>query len=86
LSHAQALVKGKTAVAAADQLVVMEGDNVLLNYGYPTTAGIENAVNVDGFTFAGGVFTLQTDCIVTYVQTGSAGVAPTITKTITGCN
>lgn len=86
LAHAQALVKGFTA--ASGETINMDGQPVDLVYGYPADAagGIDEAVNYEGFTFAGGVFTLQTGCTVTYVDPASAGAAPTITVATGGCN
>ncbi len=83
LAHAQALVKGQTGATGT---ITMDGTSVALVHGYPSTTGIGSAVTFDGFTFAAGVFTLQANCLATYVEPASAGTAPTISTTKTGCN
>ena len=56
--------------------------------GLPTTAGICNAVTLQGFTCAAGVFdvapTAVTNCKVTYAHT-AATTTYTVTVTSTGC-
>ena len=49
------------------------------------TDTINNAVDTAGFTFAGGVFTLQANCLVTYVDPAAADTVPTITTDVSGC-
>ena len=71
----------------ATGVVPMEGTNVSLVNGYPSSAtgGIDKAVNFSSaYTFAAGVFTLQTNCTITY---GNATLTtpPTITSVTTGC-
>ncbi len=87
IAHAQALVKNVTAGT-----IVMEGQNVTIVNGYPATAtgGIDNAVDVDGFTFSAGVFSLDgsptpATCSVTYAQPTGANLAPTYTIQTAGC-
>ena len=92
LAHAQALVDGATGATGT---ITMEGVSVNLVYGYPALAagGIDVAVNVDGFSYAAGVFSLDgaptaATCSVTYVQaTQAAGVTtpPTFTPAYAGC-
>jgi len=90
LAHAQALVKGQ---AGATGTIDMEGATVELVYGYPksaavTTAGnvnIDGTLNSDGFTYsagATGTFVLDAysgsnGCEVTY-QAATATAAPVI--------
>lgn len=88
LVHAQALVKGRTAPTG--QSITMEGITVALEYGYPSLAGIRAAVNIDGFTYNAGVFSLDgaptaASCSVTYVAATSATAPATSSKTLTGC-
>lgn len=91
LAHAQALVDG-----VVNGNITMEGDTVTLVNAYPaqTAAGIEAALNLDGFSFtpATGLFTLDNNapaatatCNVTYTA-ATAGNSPTINLTITDCN
>jgi len=81
--HAQALVDG---VTLGSNSVDLEGQNVLTEFGYPATAAIDDAVDITGATFAGGTFTLSTNCSVQYAQPASQGLAPTFTITNSGCN
>jgi MSHA pilin protein MshA len=88
IAHAQALAQGE---AGATGTITMEGQSVALANGYPTAASIGSALSAsDGFTFAGGVFSLDdapttANCSVTYVAAASAGAAPGISSTVTGC-
>jgi hypothetical protein len=53
--------------------------------GWPTTAAISSAItDYTGFSLAGGVFTLTTNCTVTYNNAG-AGVFPAVTVASNGC-
>ena len=75
--------------------VVMEGNTILMVFGYPAEAatGIEDTlVDTTGFTYnAGtGVFTKDgattpANCSVTYVEPAAANNPPTITVDITDC-
>jgi len=91
LAHAQALVNGQTGGTGA---VTMEGATIDLVNGYPAsnTGGtnnttIEDALNVEGFTYtagATGTFVLDdysgsNDCSVSYQAPTTAGNAPVIT-------
>lgn len=86
LAHAQSLVTN-----TPDGNITMEGASVTVAHGYPTVATIETAMaSHDGFTFAGGVFTLTgattpATCIVTYEAPAAAGNAPTISSDNSGC-
>ncbi len=92
IAHAQALIKGQTGATGS---ITMEGNTVSLVYGYPATAagGIDNAVDVDGFTYtaATGVFSLDgsptpATCSVTYAEPTGANLSPTYTVNTAGCN
>jgi MSHA pilin protein MshA len=71
--------------------VSMEGTNVAVTNGYPTTASIFDVLSDStGFTFAAGVWTktgatTPANCTVTYVAPAAAGNSPTITTVTTGC-
>jgi len=88
LAHALYLVDGTSPVS-----VSMEGTAVAITNGYPSTAGIENALSDDsGFAHVAGsgVWTradaaTPANCSVTYVAPAAAGVAPTITVDTSAC-
>lgn len=85
--HSQALIEGK-ASQASGQSVSVEGSTINLVYGYPTLANIDDAMNfTTDFTYdpVAGTFTLQTSCLVTYVQATSATAPATAGTTVTGC-
>ena len=86
LVYSKALIDG-TETAATGTVAVATG-NVTTAFGYPTanTAGIGAAVEIAGdITESGGVFTLRTNCIVTYTAATSATVPATVATTVTGC-
>jgi MSHA pilin protein MshA len=76
--------------------VVMEGNTILMVFGYPGIAatGIEDTlVDTTGFTYAAatGVFTKDgatdgTKCKVTYAEPTGANLPPTITVDVTDCS
>ncbi len=82
LAHAQALVKNQNGATGS---VTMDGTAVSLVHGYPATASMADAITYDGFTHAAGVFTLQSNCTVSYVQPASAGNPPSITVDESNC-
>lgn len=96
LAHAQALVKGVDVTAAAGETIDMEGTTIALVYGYPAAAAvgaagsIASAVDLNGFTYLTGVFTLDgtpagaTGCDVTYAQ-ATATAAATVTIDTSDC-
>ena len=80
LAHAQALVKGATGATGT---IVMEGTTINLVNGYPALADIDDAINMDGFTYTAGTFVLDNyagsnGCEVTYAASTGPGVAPAI--------
>jgi len=86
--HAKALIEGLSA--ATGDSVIIEGNAVALIYGYPSAAGISNAVAVSGdLTIDGTSGLLQlgaaTDCQATYsIATLASGViTPATIGTIT---
>jgi hypothetical protein len=53
--------------------------------GWPTSANVSNVLtDFTGYTFAGGIFTLVTDCTVTYADS-VGGAFPVVTVASTGC-
>ena len=87
LVHALALVEGETGATGT---VTVEGTSVALVHGYPSTAGINSAMNdTTGFDFDSGTYTITgysgSNCEVSYTQSASANAAPTITATTSGC-
>jgi len=87
LAHAQQLVKG----AASNGSVTMDGDSVSLTNGYPSEAGILNAVTIDGFSTstAGTTVTFflpgKPNCNVAYTAS-VGGIFPGVDLTSSGCN
>lgn len=87
-------VRGAAAIAHATQLarnlvsnasVVIEGATVQLANGYPDTNTIDDMLtDFGGFSFAGGTFTLITNCSVGYANSVN-GAFPVITITSSGC-
>lgn len=95
----QLMAGGCNAAAGATVGVIMDGQNVLTGFSYPTAAagGIQAAAQLLGtdytVTFAGNVMTVQAigastpaNCQFTYDWTPVANGAPTYTgPVITGC-
>lgn len=86
-AHGAALAIGQTGATGS---ITMEGSTVGLVFGYPSAAGIVNAVNVSSaFTAATSgsttTFTLKTNCTVTYTQAASTTAPPTVATTVSGC-
>lgn len=88
--HAQSLVEAEAGGAGS---VNLEGVAVATQFGYPTTAAVCSAVNLNGanMSCAAGVFSRSdaadpTMCEVTYVQPGAINTAPTITLDVADCN
>lgn len=88
LAHALYLVDGTSPAT-----VNMEGANVAISNGYPSTAGIEETLSDDtGFAHVAGSgvwtradATTPANCSVTYVQPANPGEAPAITVDTTDC-
>lgn len=83
LVHALALASGQTGATGT---VTVEGTSVSTVYGYPALADINKAANVQGgtVTFANGVYTIKTNCTLTYAV-ATASTDPVITLVTTGC-
>jgi MSHA pilin protein MshA len=84
LAHAMWLATGANPVS-------MEGTNVALTNGYPTTASVVDVLSDStGFTFAGGVWTntgatTPADCTVTYTPAPAPNSSPTTVINTAGC-
>ncbi len=71
--------------ASSGATLTIEGQSIVLAGGYPNTASIGNMLsNTTGYTVAGGVFTLQTNCLVTYTNGGTGSFTVAITSS--GCS
>jgi MSHA pilin protein MshA len=93
MAHGVSLASGN----AGNVAIVVDGVNVAMVNGYPTTAAIVSTIDnsVIGtepgkFTRNGGVFTLNgatstLSCRVTYVQSAGANLQPAITPLSTTC-
>ena len=84
LAHAQWLAEGSSGstVSLEGQTINLTGD------GYPTEADIDDALqDTTGYTVSGtGVFTLRTNCTVTYDDTGGPGAqSPSVSTDPSGC-
>lgn len=90
-ASAAAMAYGKAAaggvnLSAATGSVTINGTAVSLVYGYPAAAAIDGLLqDRAGSTFAAGVWTLQTNCTLTYAPPTAAGGTPTFTVVDTGC-
>lgn len=90
LVRSLALVQGLTA---GNQTVTVEGQPVNIRFGWPRTGAIDNAMNMDGYTLAGGRWTIAgaptpATCSVQYTQSAgpaAAPVAPVIQVRTAGC-
>jgi MSHA pilin protein MshA len=87
LAHAVWLARG-----AAGTTVTMEGTNVAMTFGYPTSAvgGIRRAMSdIAGFSFAAGQFdfspTAVAGCNVVYAPSAAANTPPTTTVNTGSC-
>jgi len=84
LIYAKAMIDG--VESAASSSVQVQGASLATAFGYPTDTSIEDAVTIDGgITFNAGVFSLQTNCLVTYAAATSSVAPYTVSKTLTGC-
>ncbi|KTD05583.1 type II secretion system protein [Fluoribacter gormanii] len=86
-AHGAALATGQTGATGS---ITMEGATVGLVFGYPSAAGIVNAMNVSS-AFAvstsgtSTTYTLKTNCTVVYTQATSATTPPTVAVNTGGC-
>ncbi len=81
IAHATQLAQG----LASNAPVTLDGVTVNMSAGWPTNAGIDDAIqDYSGFTFNNGTFTLTTGCTVAY-NNPNTGAFPTVTITSSGC-
>jgi len=87
LVYSKSLINGTEADATGT--VAVTGGNVTTAYGYPTadTAGITAAIDLEGGVTddGAGVFSLQTNCTVTYTASTAANVPPGISVVFSDC-
>lgn len=90
-SSAASVAYAKAAVSnvdlsAASATVTINGTSIGLAYGFPIAADINKLMqDSGGATFASGVWTLRTDCTLTYAAPTAAGGNPTLTPVTSGC-
>jgi MSHA pilin protein MshA len=89
ITHAKALVDGTDQDAAgATNKITLEGTDILMAYGYPTAANIDEAAGLSStdYTIAGdGTVVLKTDCKVTYTAATDANTPATVAVVTSGC-
>jgi len=86
MAYGKAAAGGKDLTAASGQSVTINGTSVALVYGYPAASAIDGLLqDRAGSTFSSGVWTLQTNCTLTYAAPTAAGGTPTFTLTDSGC-
>ena len=81
IAHATQLVNG----VASNVAVTLDNVSIGMTNGWPTAASVSNVLtDYTGYTFAGGAFTLLTNCTVTYVDS-VGGSFPAVTVASSGC-
>jgi MSHA pilin protein MshA len=81
IAHATQLAQS----ASSGATLTIEGQSIVLAGGYPNAASIGNMLsNTTGYTVVAGVFTLQTNCLVTYANGGTGSFTVAITSA--GCS
>lgn len=91
MAHAKALVSGQTTGA-----ISVAGTTITLVNGWPSTATINNLIDLDSdadigeVSGAAGTFryttaTTPAECQVVYTETSDANTKPSIVPTVTGC-
>lgn len=92
LAHSQWLVNGSDTATTAK--VVVEGADVNIAFGYPTAAGIANAITLSpaDYTIASTATAAtisnvpaRTNCQVVYTPPTAANGVPTVEATVSGC-
>ena len=92
-ASAAAMAYGKASASSTINMnsatggtLVINGESIVFVYGYPNAASINYLLqDSGGATFANGVWTLRTDCTLTYTPAASAGANPTYSRVVTGC-
>jgi len=95
LRSASALAHGMWLASGSTGNISMDGQTITISNGYPSTADIDDTLaDTTGFSFAVATGTTTftktgastaASCVVAYTPSAVAGVAPTITSTVTGC-
>jgi MSHA pilin protein MshA len=81
IAHATQLVNG----AASNVAVTLDNVSIGMTNGWPTAATVSAVLtDVTGYGVAGGVFTLVTNCTVTYADS-VGGSFPAVTVASSGC-
>jgi MSHA pilin protein MshA len=81
IAHATQLVNG----TASNVAVTLDNVSIGMTNGWPTAANVSNVLtDTTGYTFSGGVFTLLTNCTVTYADS-VGGSFPAVTVASSGC-
>jgi MSHA pilin protein MshA len=81
IAHATQLVNG----TASNIAVTLDAVSIGMTNGWPTASTVNNTLtDTTGYTFAGGIFTLLTNCTVTYTNS-AAGAFPNIAVASGGC-
>ena len=89
-ASAASMAYGRAAIAGASLsgagTVTITGTSVTLQHGYPVAADINGLLqDSGGATFAAGVWTLKTNCTLTYQNAAAPGQAPTFATAVGGC-
>lgn len=93
VQSAASVAYGKAAVNGADLTLAsttttINGSSVALVYGFPAITNLASLLqDTGGATYAAGtgIFTLKTNCTLTYTAPASSGANPTYAQTISGC-
>ncbi|MGH8314613.1 MAG: type II secretion system protein [Steroidobacterales bacterium] len=95
LRSASALSHGMWLASGSPATITMDGLTVNITNGYPALADIDDTLaDTNGFTFAATATattftktgaTTPATCVAVYTPSAVAGVAPTVTTTVTGC-
>ena len=91
VARAACIISSGCDASAASATVNVEGTVVAMQYGYPSTGGIRDAMDLQlgDFTVnAGGNdvdFELQTNCYARYTQSTAAGTAASVSTNTGSC-
>ncbi len=91
VARAACIISSSCDASAASATVNVEGTVVAMQYGYPSTNGIRDAMDLQlgDFTVnAGGNdvdFELQTNCYARYTQSTAAGTAASVSTNTGSC-
>lgn len=83
MAYARAAIDGQLGATGT---TTINGTSVSLKYGYPASTAIDGLLqDKAGTTFASGVWTLQTNCTVTYTEATGSNAPATAATVVTGC-